>query len=60
MADYYRAIGFTEIVVYAPKPQERAVFDKVLTRLDDQVLTAPPAPSRGNSGSDDCICIVFR
>jgi hypothetical protein len=35
MADYYRAIGFTEIVVYAPKPQQRAVFDKVLTRLDD-------------------------
>jgi hypothetical protein len=35
MADRYRAIGFTGIVVYAPKPQERAVFDKVLTRLDD-------------------------
>jgi hypothetical protein len=35
MADRYRAIGFTEIIVYAPKPQERAVFDKVVTRLDD-------------------------
>jgi hypothetical protein len=35
MADRYRAIGFTEIVVYAPKPQGRAVLDKVVTRLDD-------------------------
>jgi hypothetical protein len=27
--------GFTDIVVYAPKPHERAVFDKVVNRLGD-------------------------
>jgi hypothetical protein len=29
------SIGFTDIVVYAPKPHERAVFDKVVNRLGD-------------------------
>lgn len=29
------SIGFTDIVVYAPKPHERAMFDKVVNRLGD-------------------------
>jgi len=33
--DRYREIGFDEIVCYAPKPHEQAVFDKVTNRLDD-------------------------
>jgi alkanesulfonate monooxygenase SsuD/methylene tetrahydromethanopterin reductase-like flavin-dependent oxidoreductase (luciferase family) len=32
--DRYGSIGFDEIVVYAPKPDERAVFDKVVADLD--------------------------
>jgi hypothetical protein len=35
MVDRYRAIGFDEIVCYAPKPEEQAVFDKVVGRLDE-------------------------
>ncbi|WP_405070268.1 LLM class flavin-dependent oxidoreductase [Kribbella sp. NBC_01510] len=31
----YQGIGFDELVVYAPKDHERAVFDKVAKRLDD-------------------------
>ncbi|MFI6503800.1 LLM class flavin-dependent oxidoreductase [Nonomuraea typhae] len=34
-AERYGEIGFDEIVVYAPKPAERAVFDKVIDRLGD-------------------------
>ncbi len=34
VVDRYRGIGFDEIVVYAPKPDERAVFDKVVAELD--------------------------
>jgi alkanesulfonate monooxygenase SsuD/methylene tetrahydromethanopterin reductase-like flavin-dependent oxidoreductase (luciferase family) len=34
MVDRYRGIGFDEIVVYAPKPAERAVFDEVVADLD--------------------------
>lgn len=33
LVDRYRAIGFDEIVCYAPTPSERAVFDKVVGRL---------------------------
>jgi alkanesulfonate monooxygenase SsuD/methylene tetrahydromethanopterin reductase-like flavin-dependent oxidoreductase (luciferase family) len=33
LVDRYREIGFDEIVCYAPKPDERAVFDKVVGRL---------------------------
>lgn len=33
LVDRYRDIGFTEIVCYAPKPEERAVFDRAVTRL---------------------------
>jgi hypothetical protein len=39
MADRYRAMGFTEIVGYAPRPQERAVRHPAGR---PQVLTAPP------------------
>jgi hypothetical protein len=35
MVDRYRAIGFDAIVCYAPEPEEQAVFDKVVGRLDD-------------------------
>jgi alkanesulfonate monooxygenase SsuD/methylene tetrahydromethanopterin reductase-like flavin-dependent oxidoreductase (luciferase family) len=35
LTDRYRAIGFDEIVCFAPKPSERAVFDKVVGRLGD-------------------------
>ncbi|TDD87116.1 LLM class flavin-dependent oxidoreductase [Actinomadura rubrisoli] len=35
LVDRYRAIGFDEIICYAPKPAERAVFDKVARRLTD-------------------------
>jgi alkanesulfonate monooxygenase SsuD/methylene tetrahydromethanopterin reductase-like flavin-dependent oxidoreductase (luciferase family) len=34
LVDRYRTIGFDEIVCYAPKPEERAVFDKVVADLD--------------------------
>jgi hypothetical protein len=60
MADRYRAIGITEIVVYAPRPQERAVFDKVSPGWTTSSPDRAVAPSRGNSGSGDCICIVFN
>ncbi|MET9342246.1 LLM class flavin-dependent oxidoreductase [Nonomuraea sp. NPDC003804] len=33
MVERYQAIGFDEIVCYAPKPEERAVFDKVVSRF---------------------------
>jgi alkanesulfonate monooxygenase SsuD/methylene tetrahydromethanopterin reductase-like flavin-dependent oxidoreductase (luciferase family) len=33
MVDRYRALGFDEIVCYAPKPEERTVFDKVAAGL---------------------------
>jgi alkanesulfonate monooxygenase SsuD/methylene tetrahydromethanopterin reductase-like flavin-dependent oxidoreductase (luciferase family) len=33
LVDDYREIGFDEIVCYAPKPEERAVFDQVVDRL---------------------------
>jgi alkanesulfonate monooxygenase SsuD/methylene tetrahydromethanopterin reductase-like flavin-dependent oxidoreductase (luciferase family) len=33
MVDRYRELGFDEIVCYAPKPEERAVFDKVAAEL---------------------------
>ncbi|MFD1934569.1 MULTISPECIES: LLM class flavin-dependent oxidoreductase [Nonomuraea] len=33
MVERYEAIGFDEIVCYAPKPEERAVFDKVVSRF---------------------------
>jgi alkanesulfonate monooxygenase SsuD/methylene tetrahydromethanopterin reductase-like flavin-dependent oxidoreductase (luciferase family) len=35
LVDRYQEIGFDEIVCYAPKPPERAVFDKVVSRLSD-------------------------
>ena len=34
LVDRYRAIGFDELVLYAPKEHERPVFDKVTARLD--------------------------
>ena len=34
LVDRYRRIGFDEIVCYAPKPEERAVFDSVVADLD--------------------------
>ena len=34
LVDRYRSIGFDEIICYAPKPDERAVFDKVVATLD--------------------------
>ncbi|MFC5261830.1 LLM class flavin-dependent oxidoreductase [Kribbella qitaiheensis] len=34
LVDRYRGIGFNELVLYAPKDHERAVFDKVVARLD--------------------------
>lgn len=34
MVERYREIGFDEIVCYAPKAAEQAVFDKVVERLD--------------------------
>ncbi|HEX4361832.1 MAG TPA: LLM class flavin-dependent oxidoreductase [Pseudonocardia sp.] len=33
MVDRYRALGFDEIVCYAPKPEDRTVFDKVVAGL---------------------------
>lgn len=33
VVDRYRELGFDEIVCYAPKPEERAVFDKVVAGL---------------------------
>jgi alkanesulfonate monooxygenase SsuD/methylene tetrahydromethanopterin reductase-like flavin-dependent oxidoreductase (luciferase family) len=35
LVERYQGIGFDELVVYAPKDHERAVFDKVADRLDD-------------------------
>jgi len=35
LVDRYREIGFDEIVCYAPKPDEQAVFEKVAGRLAD-------------------------
>jgi alkanesulfonate monooxygenase SsuD/methylene tetrahydromethanopterin reductase-like flavin-dependent oxidoreductase (luciferase family) len=35
MVDRYRAAGIDEIVCYAPKSNERTVFDKVVERLGD-------------------------
>ncbi|HTF54468.1 MAG TPA: LLM class flavin-dependent oxidoreductase [Pseudonocardia sp.] len=35
LVDRYREIGFDEIVCYAPKPDEQAVFEKVVGRLAD-------------------------
>jgi alkanesulfonate monooxygenase SsuD/methylene tetrahydromethanopterin reductase-like flavin-dependent oxidoreductase (luciferase family) len=35
LVERYAAIGFDEIVCYAPKPAERAVFDKIAGRLAD-------------------------
>jgi alkanesulfonate monooxygenase SsuD/methylene tetrahydromethanopterin reductase-like flavin-dependent oxidoreductase (luciferase family) len=34
LVERYQAIGFDEIICYAPKPHERAVFDKVVATLD--------------------------
>lgn len=34
LVDRYQQIGFDEIVCYAPKPHERAIFDKVVANLD--------------------------
>jgi alkanesulfonate monooxygenase SsuD/methylene tetrahydromethanopterin reductase-like flavin-dependent oxidoreductase (luciferase family) len=34
LVDRYQEIGFDEIICYAPKPHERAVFDEVVTKLD--------------------------
>jgi alkanesulfonate monooxygenase SsuD/methylene tetrahydromethanopterin reductase-like flavin-dependent oxidoreductase (luciferase family) len=34
LVDRYRSIGFDEIVCYAPKPDEQAVFDRVVTKMD--------------------------
>jgi hypothetical protein len=34
LVDRYEQIGFDEIVCYAPKPEERAVFDAVVAELD--------------------------
>jgi alkanesulfonate monooxygenase SsuD/methylene tetrahydromethanopterin reductase-like flavin-dependent oxidoreductase (luciferase family) len=35
LVERYGRIGFDELVVYAPKEHERAVFDKVVSRLDE-------------------------
>jgi alkanesulfonate monooxygenase SsuD/methylene tetrahydromethanopterin reductase-like flavin-dependent oxidoreductase (luciferase family) len=35
LVERYQEIGFDEMVCYAPKPHERAVFDTVATRLAD-------------------------
>jgi alkanesulfonate monooxygenase SsuD/methylene tetrahydromethanopterin reductase-like flavin-dependent oxidoreductase (luciferase family) len=35
LVERYRDIGFDEMVCYAPKPHERAVFDKVTGRLGE-------------------------
>lgn len=35
VVERYQGIGFDELVVYAPKDHERAVFDKVANRLDN-------------------------
>jgi alkanesulfonate monooxygenase SsuD/methylene tetrahydromethanopterin reductase-like flavin-dependent oxidoreductase (luciferase family) len=35
LVERYRGIGFTEIITYAPKDEERPVFDKAVRRLDD-------------------------
>jgi alkanesulfonate monooxygenase SsuD/methylene tetrahydromethanopterin reductase-like flavin-dependent oxidoreductase (luciferase family) len=34
LVDRFQEIGFDELVCYAPKPQERAVFDKAVAQLD--------------------------
>jgi alkanesulfonate monooxygenase SsuD/methylene tetrahydromethanopterin reductase-like flavin-dependent oxidoreductase (luciferase family) len=34
LVDRYSEIGFDEVVCYAPKPDERAVFDEVVSDLD--------------------------
>jgi alkanesulfonate monooxygenase SsuD/methylene tetrahydromethanopterin reductase-like flavin-dependent oxidoreductase (luciferase family) len=34
LVDRYREIGFDEIVVYSPKPHERACFDDIVADLD--------------------------
>ena len=34
LVERYESIGFNELVVYAPKPHEQAVFDKVTAKLD--------------------------
>ncbi len=34
LVERYQQIGFDEIICYAPKPNERATFDKVVTNLD--------------------------
>ena len=34
LVERYRTAGFTELVLYAPKDHERAVFDKVADKLD--------------------------
>jgi hypothetical protein len=33
LVDRYERIGFDEMICYAPKPHERATFDKVTARL---------------------------
>ena len=38
LVDRYRESGFDEIVCYAPKPAEQAVFDQVVERLGEQRL----------------------
>jgi hypothetical protein len=35
MVDRYSAAGIDEIVCYTPKPEERAVFDKLVERIGD-------------------------
>ena len=35
LVERYQGIGFDELVVYAPKDHERAVFDAVANKLDD-------------------------
>ncbi len=35
LVERYRGAGFDEIVVYAPKDHERAVFDEVVSKLDN-------------------------
>ena len=34
LVDRYRTAGFTELVLYAPKPHEQPVFEKVAAKLD--------------------------
>jgi hypothetical protein len=35
LVERYRGAGFDEMVVYAPKEHERAVFDQVTAKLDN-------------------------